>query len=213
MALSRISESSVSQDSSNAAASSTIVPNVATLSPSLFESHEATLQPAADSSTHIASNEPSSSTAATATDYASDPYRPSVINRKSSFDSASLLAGVEHLKQNQRQQAVESSGDGGSDEPHAAELSSRAFQSVFRTQTYVPPTATTLTANNSTNSRSSSIDPSQVFLQLFQPQNSNQSDKDKPMLIVENSAAQRALTIMDCLPCYLVHKIGITKKN
>lgn len=57
----------------------------------------------------------------------------------------------------------------------------------------------------------SSLDPSQVFLHLFQTQHSNVviNEKDQPMIIPENSASQRSMNILDYLPCYLIHKIGV----
>lgn len=73
------------------------------------------------------------------------------------------------------------------------------------------------TAFNTMQSRQqpiTSIDPSQVFLHLFQqttqPYSTPNENKDQqPMIIPENSASQRSMNILDYLPCYLIHKIGV----
>ncbi len=52
------------------------------------------------------------------------------------------------------------------------------------------------------------LDPSQVFLQLFQPKLSSDL-KEKPLLVPENDNIKRSLGLLDYLPCYLIHKIGV----
>ena len=60
-------------------------------------------------------------------------------------------------------------------------------------------------------SGSSSLDPSQVFLHLFQSQSLGGlvTERDKPLIIPETAALQRSMNILDYLPCYLIHKIGV----
>ncbi len=62
--------------------------------------------------------------------------------------------------------------------------------------------------SSSSSALTTSIDPSQVFLHLFQQSVSNEN-KEQPMLIPENPASQRSMNILDYLPCYLIHKIGV----
>lgn len=80
-------------------------------------------------------------------------------------------------------------------------------------------TATATTNNNSSSSSNSgnnnatsptnSLDPSQVFLQLFQTQNSYTDESQQPLLIPDNETIRRSLNFLDYLPCYLTHKIGV----
>lgn len=53
------------------------------------------------------------------------------------------------------------------------------------------------------------LDPSQVFLHLFQTQHSYSNEKEQPLLIPENESIQRSMNILDYIPCYMVHKIGV----
>jgi hypothetical protein len=53
------------------------------------------------------------------------------------------------------------------------------------------------------------LDPSQVFLQLFQAKSSLTDQKDQPLLIPDNANIKRSLDLLDIMPCYLVHKIGV----
>jgi hypothetical protein len=53
------------------------------------------------------------------------------------------------------------------------------------------------------------LDPSQVFLQLFQSKSSLSEQKEPPLLIPDNANIKRSLDLLDIMPCYLVHKIGV----
>lgn len=58
---------------------------------------------------------------------------------------------------------------------------------------------------------SSPLDPSQVFLHLFQNHHSNVAvgEKDHPLVIPEIPTLQRSMILLENLPCYLTHKIGV----
>lgn len=62
-------------------------------------------------------------------------------------------------------------------------------------------------SKNSTNT-SNTIDPRQVFLQLFQSPGLL-NDKDQIMLIPESNDIQKSIDILDFYPCYMLHKIGV----
>jgi tuberous sclerosis 2 len=59
------------------------------------------------------------------------------------------------------------------------------------------------------------LDPSQVFLQLFQSQNlglnSNQNlnDKNRPILVPDNQQILSLINVLDYNICYMLHKIGV----
>jgi hypothetical protein len=69
----------------------------------------------------------------------------------------------------------------------------------------------TVSLSSSGNNPTPSIDPSQCFLHLFQQniQNHNETKDQQPMMIPDNPASQRSMNILDYLPCYLIHKIGV----
>lgn len=60
-------------------------------------------------------------------------------------------------------------------------------------------------------SASNPLDPSQVFLHLFQNHHSNVAvgEKDHPLVIPEIPTLQRSMILLENLPCYLTHKIGV----
>ena len=59
------------------------------------------------------------------------------------------------------------------------------------------------------------LDPSQVFLQLFQSQHFYNDDPTttkeptQPLLIPDTEAVNRSMNILDYIPCYMIHKIGV----
>ena len=55
------------------------------------------------------------------------------------------------------------------------------------------------------------LDPSQVFLQLFQSHHfySDDSKEQQPLLIPDTEAVNRSMNILDYIPCYMIHKIGV----
>ena len=48
-------------------------------------------------------------------------------------------------------------------------------------------------------------------MHLFQSQSLGTlaNERDKPLIIPETAALQRSMNILDYLPCYLIHKIGV----
>lgn len=80
--------------------------------------------------------------------------------------------------------------------------------SVFGASSLIPNSSTT--GPGSSGTIFNSIDPSQVFLQLFEKAGFNEKDGEQPILIPsENESIKRTLNILDYLPCYLTHKIGV----
>lgn len=66
-----------------------------------------------------------------------------------------------------------------------------------------------LSANSLTSQVNQQLDPSQVFLQLFQTQQFSNDEKDQPLLIPNIDGIERSMNLLDFLPCYMVHKIGV----
>ena len=76
------------------------------------------------------------------------------------------------------------------------------------------------TASTATNSATTSmqqpqqIDPTQVFLQLFQSQSffnasGEEKEQQNPLLIPDTEAVNRSINILDYMPCFMLHKIGV----
>lgn len=83
-------------------------------------------------------------------------------------------------------------------------------QSSLATPTLSSPMSlTNTTFNSNLNQMQTSIDPSQVFLQLFQNQHSYTNEKEQPLLIPDNDSIKRSLNILDYYSCYMSHKIGV----
>lgn len=119
--------------------------------------------------------------------------KSSLLNRKSSFDLS--------LRSSQTQESKSQK------EPLRSQLSVLLpdEKSIDGNQT-MPSKSTSSPYSSQT--KASSIDPSQVFLQLFRNQSAN--DKDQPLLIPDIPNCQRSINLLDFMPCYLIHKIGKT---
>jgi len=63
--------------------------------------------------------------------------------------------------------------------------------------------------NNTNKFNEKSLDPSQVFLHLFQSQHCPTDVRDQPMLIPDDKRISTSIDILNLLPCYLSHKIGV----
>lgn len=66
--------------------------------------------------------------------------------------------------------------------------------------------------NSNLNKQSSSdqgLDPSQVFLHMFQNQHFFSNENDQPILIPETDSIKRSLDILDYYSCFWLHKIGV----
>ena len=72
--------------------------------------------------------------------------------------------------------------------------------------------ASSTASSNQPGTSQTSLDPSQVFLQLFGSAHSYRGlgECEQPILIPNNNdSIRRTLNILDYLPCYLTHKIGV----
>jgi hypothetical protein len=121
--------------------------------------------------------------------------RKSSLSRKSSFDSSSsnlvanntsLFVSTRNFQQQQSQPTNSNNNNNNNNTPNSNTIPLNSTQ----------PT---------------SLDPSQVFLQLFQTAHSYSNENEQPLLIPlsENEGIKRTLNILDYLPCYLTHKIGV----
>jgi hypothetical protein len=62
---------------------------------------------------------------------------------------------------------------------------------------------------NSRYTKTNSIDPAQVFLQLFQSKHIYNEEKEQPVLLPDNDSIERSIGILDFIPCFTLHKIGV----
>ena len=131
--------------------------------------------------------------------------RRSLLSRKGSFDLSTISsASTDSLSQQSRLRQ------------QTTVLNQPLDNSRFLNSSYNP--ASQNQSNNSLNKFSSSqitqtaassLDPSQVFLQLFQNQYIYNDEKDQPILIPENDNIHRSIKILDYMPAYMLHKVGV----
>lgn len=129
--------------------------------------------------------------------------------RKTSFD-LSPMAGDENLAEMSESERQLSQSTANYTRAPVLQPSASLGQQQQQSSSSENVNATSSTMVPVADPPATSLDPSQVFLQLFQAKSSPQEVKEQPILIPDNNEnIKRSLGILDFMPCYLVHKIGV----